>query len=800
MNTTHVDLHVHSCHSNKPTYWAMRTFNIPESYTSPRYLYDAAKHAGMTHVTITDHNTINGALEIAHLPGVFVSSELTCHFPEDGCKVHVVVLGVTEAQFAELFRLRKNIYECVAYLNQNSIAHFLAHPLYAQNDKLSAVHIEKNLLLFSTFEVRNGSRSWRFNRFTERMLAALTPQTIERLANQHTIEPVGSQPWNKGLVGGSDDHSGLFIGRANTAVVGGETIESYLEAVKNGHCTPAGDSGDPLTLAHSMYGIGYSFYREQLKGRIGGSTPFIKLLVGKFFDQPHSEPLTVWDRAKLLLRRNWPEAWENGDGKSFEELLDREAQKLLSDQGFIDSLGGEERNRRIFAITSRLANRMLYRYTEQLTRRRFEGGLPGLFNSLGTIGLVHLLASPYYFAFHHQHRGKELMARLEQRLSIPSEGVEKIALFTDTLDEINGVAITIRRLIGVARQRGVALTVISSGEAPTGFKDGVMQFQSLGKVGLPEYPELKLHFPPVLEIMDYLEKEGFTSIHISTPGTVGLLGLLLGKLMDLPLAGTYHTDIPQYVHKLTNDGFLEQVAWSYMIWFYGQMGEVMVPSVATREQLVARGLERGKTLPLPRWVDTQQFAPAHCRSGYYHIKGITDGPVLLYVGRVSREKGLDLLSVAFRRLIDEGGTAGLAIVGDGPYRMELEQELSGYPTLFTGFLQGSELSVAYASADLFVFPSATDTFGNVVLEAQASGLAVIVTDQGGPQELMQDNETGLLFEAGSSQSLYEALCRLLQSPALLREMGGRARHFVEEQAPAATDTFSTILKISSPAD
>lgn len=794
MQATRVDLHVHSSHSNRPNYWAMRTINCPESYTPPLDLYHAAKRQGMDYVTITDHNTISGNLEIAHLPDVFISSELTCHFPEDGCKVHVVVLGVTEQQFAELARIRKNIYETVSYLRKEQIAHFLAHPLYAQNDRLSADHIEKSLLLFTNFEVRNGARSHRFNQFMKKITATLTPIRLEQLANRHNLEPYGTQPWHKGLIGGSDDHSGLFIGRAWTEVMGGETVAGYLDAVYNGFCRPGGDDGDPLTLAHSLYGIAYNFYQEQQRPKRGRSAPFITQLLNHLFGQVNGTSLSLWDKTKLFLRKNWPEAWDHGDGHSFETMLDREAQYLLSDKNFIEQLQGVEGNRRIFAVTSRLINRMLFRYTEQLTRMEFKGGLSGLFNSLGTIGLLHLMASPYYVAFHHQHRGKELLTELGSRMNISTHGEEKIALFTDTLDEINGVAMTIRRLIATARGRGVSLTVITSGDSNRQM-EGVMNFPSLGKIALPEYPELTLHFPPILDIMEYLEREAFTHIHISTPGTVGLLGLTLSHLMNLPVAGTYHTDIPQYVGRLSNDEFLEQVAWNYMIWFYGRMDEVLIPSAATRQQLVERGLPQEKTLPLPRWVDTDQFSPRLRRSGYYRVKGLDDGPILLYVGRVSREKGLELLADVFKQVVDSGiPVGGLAIIGDGPYQEEMVKTLQGYPVLFTGFLQGEELAIAYASADLFVFPSATDTFGNVVLEAQASGLPVIVTNQGGPQELMINQETGLIVEAEHAPSLTEAIASLLNAPEQLTRMGSQARHYIETNAPSPDITYATILR------
>lgn len=230
--------------------------------------------------------------------------------------------------------------------------------------------------------------------------------------------------------------------------------------------------------------------------------------------------------------------------------------------------------------------------------------------------------------------------------------------------------------------------------------------------------------------MDIVEREGFTRIHISTPGTVGLLELLIARLLNLPAAGTYHTDIPQYVRSLTNDEFLEQAAWNYMIWFYGQMEEVMVPSAGTRQQLQSRGLPPERIKPLPRWVDTDSYSPGMCNPNFWKGRGLGT-MVLLYVGRISREKGLELLVDVFRKLVDDGAAIALAVIGDGPYREEMEAALCGYPTLFTGYLAGEQLQMGYASADLFVFPSATDTFGNVVLEAQASGLPVIVSDEGG---------------------------------------------------------------------
>lgn len=793
MKYSKADLHVHSSYSNKPTYWAMRKFNCPESYTAPRQLYQTALARGMDFVTITDHNSIGGALEIAHLPNTFISSEITAHFPENGCKVHIVVLQISEAQFGEIMALRKNVYELTGYLNRQQIAYFLAHPLYAQNDKLTVEIIEKCLLLFPVFEIRNGCRASRFNDFTTTLVGSLTQAVIERLADRHNLTPVGDEPHRKGVVGGSDDHGGLFIARAHTCAAG-DSLDGFIEAVRSGRSWAAGHDGGPLTMAHSLYGVAHSFYRERFGQRRRSSTPFVSSLLDRFFNLGEDKGSFV-EKIRLFVLKNLPDR-QPDQTISFEELLDGEARRLLNDSAFLGAMRDADLNRKIFMVTSRLVNRILYHYTSRLMSMQMQAGFFEYLNTAGTIGLAHLLAAPYYLAFHHQHKGKELIQELRERLpELPFKPAEeKIALFTDTLDEINGVAMTIRRLINTARERGVNLTVLTCGADGAEVPEGVRQFPAVGDFVLPEYPELKLSFPPILDIMQYIEQQGITRIHISTPGTMGLLGLLIARLMDIPAAGTYHTDIPQYVRSLTDDEFLEQAAWNYMIWFYSQMEEVLVPSVGTREQLHAHGLALEKMRPLPRWVDAEQFSPSKRVAGYWQVQGLGNDCVLLYVGRVSKEKALDQLSCAFRQLVDEGLELSLAIVGDGPYREELEAELSGYPVRFTGYLQGEALQQAYASADLFVFPSATDTFGNVVLEAQASGLAVIVSDSGGPCELMAAEESGLVVEAGNLPQLTSAIRRLATDRDLLQRMGAAAHSFVITKAPDPAATYSTILQ------
>jgi glycosyltransferase involved in cell wall biosynthesis len=661
------------------------------------------------------------------------------------------------------------------------------------DDRLSVETVERMVLLFDVVEIRNGARAGRFNALTRELALSLTPCFYNRLRDKHHGMPVQSPRWSKAVVAGSDDHSGFFVARASTSVPKAETLADFLQAVRDGRSRADGDDGDALTLAHTIYGIAYRFSIEKMKAGRVKAMPFVDLLLNRCFRADRK--MTALEKAEFFIRKNMPDLLGNGKESTFEQLLDREARRVLTDGDIFSGIPAEDRNRKIFAVTSSLANRMIFHYTRRLFQTRLSEGMVPYLRSLGTLGVIHALAAPYYAAFYHQHRSKPLLRDLRRAFSVPEDaGPERTALFTDTLHEINGVAMTITRLVKTAKVRGVDLTVITAGDTDIPETDGVRTFRSVGDVALPEYPELALRFPPILDVLDYIERQGVTKIHVSTPGTMGLLGLALGKLLDIPVAATYHTDIPRYVGRLTNDVFLENTAWSFINWFYNQMDEVLVPSKSTRDQLVEHGLAPEKVLPLPRWVDTDAFSPSRRDPALFAADDMSSSVNFLYVGRISKEKNLGLLADAFASLVQGGHEVQLIIVGDGPYRAELEHHLQGLPAIFAGFRHGNELARIYASSDVFVFPSTTDTFGNVVLEAQASGIPVIVSDQGGPKELIIAGETGFVVKANDRAELAKTMAYFVQDPGLCRVMGQSARRFIETNAPRPEEVYSTILR------
>jgi glycosyltransferase involved in cell wall biosynthesis len=278
-------------------------------------------------------------------------------------------------------------------------------------------------------------------------------------------------------------------------------------------------------------------------------------------------------------------------------------------------------------------------------------------------------------------------------------------------------------------------------------------------------------------MLDYVQREGFTEIIISTPGPVGLTALLAAKMLNLQTSGIYHTDFPQYIRILTEDSFLESVAWRYMHWFYGQLDTVFVNSEEYRQSWIKRGFDPVKLKILPRGLDTELFHPARRDSAFFEKFRACNGEVrLLYVGRISREKDLDILADSYRQLRNDGLPVQLFVVGHGPYSEKFARSLP--EAVFTGYLTGKELATAYASADIFVFPSTTDTFGNVILEAQASGVPVIVSDSGGPKELVEDRINGLITRSRDVDDFTRAIRSLITDAALRERMGNAARKSV----------------------
>lgn len=771
-----IDLHVHSRHSTRPSLWVLQKLGCQECYTDPRELYRIAKARGMHQVTITDHNVIDGALEIAHLPDTFLSEEITTYFPEDGCKLHVLAYDLTEAQHREIQRRRRDVYELVAYLQEEAIFHALAHPFWSVNGRLTPRHFEMLLLLFDHFEL-NGGRDHRLNDGLRLLLSLLTPSDLEELAARHRLPVTAARLWPKGLTGGSDDHSSLNIGRMFTEVPGAATLKDFFQGVAQGRGQVGGQASTPLTLGHNIYSIAYQFYRQKYQLADGAPKDILLFFLEKYLRRPEAvsgPPLVHYylDRVKSWVKSSPPQA-------DFLQLLKREAAKI--------SCPEDNSETQWYTLVSQLAEAVLRHCHHHFRQALLQADFLRLLNVATSQGLVYAALVPYFAAFSSfaadRKLGEEIVTAWRQRqLKKPREHQRlKLAHFTDTLHEINGVGLTLRRQAEAARRFAKPYTLITC-DSSRSLGVGVRAFVPVGVFHLPGYPEMKLVHPPLLQILKYCDEHGFTHLQAATPGPMGLTALAVARLLKLPLWGTYHTALPQYTQHLTDDPTLVTWMWKFLLWFYRQMDVVLVPSHATARELAGAGLREDKIRLYPRGVDPHHFTPGK-RNGFFQRRfGLEDRLILLYVGRVSKEKNLELLGQVFRELSPRHPELHLVVVGDGPYREEMQASLAGAPVTFTGYLEGESLAEAYASSDVFVFPSTTDTFGNVVLEAQASGVPVIVTDTGGPQENVLPGETGLVIPGNDPESLAAAILHLAAAPKQRQEMGRAARVYAESRA------------------
>ena len=802
--TLKADLHVHSSYSTRPSQWFLRKVGCSESYTDPLRLYEIAREKGMDLVTITDHNTLAGSLEIAHLENTFLSEEVTTYFPEDGCKLHVLVYGITENQHRDISRIRESVFDLAEYLNRNEIAHGVAHPMFSINDRLSLEHMEQILLLFRNFEL-NGSRDQFQNNILRQILKKLTREDINRIANKHHMTPHGAEPWKKNIIAGSDDHSSLNIARVYTEVEDVSNTDEFLEKLNLAGGRILGRDSTPKTLAHNLYSIAYQFYKTKFGlGRYSNMASFLR-----FADRALLPPSRVSKGLDDLLReyigaRKEPEFLKSKPG-NLKILIQKEAREIIAGNprfsGILDrdELEPWETEEIWFEFVDKIAEKCLKHSADSILENLPGADLFSVFHTIGSVGSLYLMLAPYFIS--HSLFIKDRRFALQCREHFNGRKVSagreiKIAHFTDTYSDVNGVAHTLRLQAKMAEKNRKEQTIITCG--PESGSPRVTNFEPIGRYEMPEYPDMKLFYPPLVKMLDYCYRENFTHIHSATPGPVGLAALAIARILRIPVFGTYHTALPQYVNLLTNDQSAEELMWKYIGWYYNQMETVYVPSRATGEDLIKNGIPEEKIKFYNRGIDAERFHPSN-RNGFLALRfGIDKSETkLLYVGRVSREKNMPLLADIFRGLFHMRKNVRLIVVGDGPYMKEMKESLAGYPVTFTGFLEGKQLAQAYASSDIFIFPSTTDTFGRVVLEAQASGLPVIVSGRGGPRENLIDEKTGFIVSSNERDCYIRAALKLIDNPGLLNWMRGNAREYAESRSFESAylelwDSFSTV--------
>ena len=707
-----VDMHVHSTASELSKLGVQRSLQLPECATPPEEVYSLAKRRGMDFVTITDHDTIDGALAIDHLPDTFVSEELTAFFRGEPQAVHVLCYGITPADHEWLQANAGDVEACAEFLDGNGITAALAHPFYAVAAPLTARHRRRLAQLFPIWETRNGSRAKELN----------LPAFVY-------IETHGGT-----AIGGSDDHAGIDIGRTFTETARVATPPEFLAEIHAGRAAAHGAQGSAAKWTHAAMALA------------------IRSL-GPGEDPQRPDPGAVLRIVERVICE--------GDvrrGQVAADLGPDDARALLRSWLAGMELGADEHELLVLLAEGQLGHPDLYRRARRIHERKLARAVTDATTAIQTktIDFAQLQNSlfdamlptiPYAAA-------AAFLGREKLKLTRSDGDRPRVALLADGLGAMHGVTHTIAQI----RDRGVPgydVEVVGTDA------DVDRRLSSVAEIEVPFYAGMRIGVPTLPGLVEALAEGRYDLIHLCSPGPAGIGAWLVARVLELPVIGSYHTELAAYAGLRSQWPELEALTSIALRSFYGPCDVVLSPSPATDEQLTRLGIAPERIARWDRGVDLHRFGPEH------RVAHAFPGELnVLYAGRLTEEKGVRLLADAFLAAHGRDPRLHLVLAGGGPEEDLLRGRLGDGAT-FLGWLRGDELARAYASADMFMFASQTDTFGQVILEAQASGVPLVAVDEGGPSSLISDGETGLLAPA-EIDALAERLLTLAQAP-LLRE-------------------------------
>ncbi len=725
--TSRVDMHCHSTASQLSRLGVQRSLGLPECATPPEEVYELAKRRGMDFVTITDHDTIDGCLELADRPDCFVSEELTARFVGEPQAVHVLCYGITPGDHEWLQAHAGDVEACAAYLAENEIASALAHPFYNVEAPLTPRHRRRLAELFPIWEVRNGSRAAELN-----MPAAIY------------IETHGGTG-----IGGSDDHAGVDIGRTFTEVPAAATPEEFLHKIRAGDAKGGGQQGSAAKWAHAAMALATRALT------LGSGAPYPshggKRRTGTV------DPAVVMKIAQRVISEGAAR-----EGKVAADIGPEDARALL--EAWLSSIELELRGPELIAYLQEedFSHADLYRRARRTHERRLRGAIAAgadaaregnLTTAFGGLFDAVIPAVPYAPAITFLGAEKaKLASRAEER--------PRIALIADGIGATHGVTATIEKIreLGVP---GFEIEVV-------GTDAGVdRRLPAAAELEVPFYAGMSLGVPGLPGLAETLAEGRYDAVHVTAPGPAGIAATLLNRIAGTPLIASYHTELAGYAGLRSGDAAVEAMAKAALGAFYGAPSLVLSPSPAADRSLIELGIEEAHLARWERGVDVTRFDPG--KAAREHFPGEVK---VLYAGRLSREKGVDLLAESFLRARSADPRLHLLLAGGGPEEDELRARLGEHAT-FLGWLEGEDLARAYASADVFLFCSTTDTYGQVVLEAGASGVPVVAVAEGGPASLVENRHTGMLCQADADH-IAGTVLQLAASPLLRRHLGASA--------------------------
>ncbi len=674
----------------------------------------------------------------------------------------------TPEQFVEMDALRYDIYQLREYLRFAGLPYSVAHPAYSVNGKLTLAVIEKLLLLFDVFETVNGARVAAYNDLFKKILLSLTPERIAALEKKHLIEPLGPDSWRKSFTGGSDEHAGLFIGETFT-LSEGSGKKAFLAALRGKATDSGGRSNHYKTQVYTFLKIVYQYSLSRTDVARRGASRTFRAKIGRTSGRPAVR--RAWDELcgaifdgkslgwKTQLKMEQLKRTRRGNVR----LIASQVSALMHKLVHHPRMPHRERIDLIYETVAGIEDAFFISNVDAFQAGFARGDVLQLISSITAVFRSFFLSLPFLGTFRHLHQSSMIMAELRVEFLGPLPAREKkILWFTDTLDDLNGVSATLNGFSAEAMAGEFQMKLVTV-QSPDGCS-------SVSRLRLPAvyeykpefYPGYVLRFPSLLKSLDMIYDEAPTEIVISTPGPAGLVGMLAARLFGIPCRGVYHSDFARMVELGLSGGTAASCVAGYVRWFYTRMDEILVPTRQAITTLAARGYDLRRLRLFARGIDQDFFAPVPGGKELFCERCKLDGFfTLLYAGRISRDKSLGFLARVYSELVKRVGEVNFIFAGDGPMVTELKEKFSASSRVyFTGRLGVEDMPLLYSAADLLVFPSTMDTFGMSVLEAQSCELPALVSNVGGPQEVIEPGVTGWVAPADNAGAWVEAMLRV----------------------------------------
>jgi len=843
MESLRMDLHCHDGNSDVPDERIGRLLRLPETWLPSARLAETLTKWGMDVVTITNHNNARSCWELQDKGhDILAGAEFDCSFDELGVVVHVLTYGFTPAQEVELQRRRRTIGDFLEYTADQDLPTVLAHPLHVRSSGSHPplALYDRLALMFERFEVINGQRdSWQ-NMLAAAWVQSLTREKLEMLSQRCGIpaDRYCRNPWIKRMCGGSDDHFGFFAGMAGTMLrVPGliqrlqtrSKSELALEAIRVGETAPFGSCNedeklslalldyfcqavlnmkDPglirmmlhvgsirekllaLLVANAMFELRRHRYTvrflSEFNGALNGRRP--GFLTGAMV---RGSLRTLMNHVEQIaeIRKGRPERTLEIARDIIPQLF-RDL-NLLFIQRAADNLsavpwtpGGEgpigrellERLEIPVQLRSFFSPERELR-GEDMTRINLGELLDGLpFPFL----MSAVIAGAAFASARVLYRSRPLLNRFAKRIG-RFEHPRRALWLTDTLFDRNGVSQALQALLLEIQRRDLPIDLLALSSTPVPPQPHLVTLEPLGEFPAPFYKGQPFRIPNLLEMHRVFVRGGYDRVVCSTELLMGPLALYLKQAFSVPAYFFVHSDWMDFADKtLGLDHASRDRLRRLLRAFYRAFDGLLVLNTDHRSWLESPeiGIPPERIHLTAHWIDERFRRQPGFKSAVF--PGVDDqDPVLLFVGRLSEEKGVMLLPGIHEAIRARLPRTRLVVAGTGPAADRLRA--SAPDAIFLGWVDSARLPEIYSQADVMVFPSRFDTFGCAVLEAMQCGLPVAAFDTKGPKDIIEDGINGFLMR--DEEDFARRLVAYLDDPALSFAMRRAAQHRARDFRP-----------------